>query len=141
MPAKVFLDTNVLVYAFDQTAPAKRDKARAIIRGEVDWVVSWQVVQEFCAVALHRFATPMPAADLRDYLDVVLLRRCRVMPTPELYRQALGVQAQTGYRFYDSLVVTAALVSGAERLWSEDLQHGREIGELRIENPFLKHGA
>jgi len=137
MPAKIFLDTNVLVYAFDRTAPAKRERAREIIRGDLDWVVSWQVVQEFCAVALHRFAVPMPTADLRDYLDVVLLPRCRVMPAAEIYRQALGVQAQTGYRFYDSLVVTAALVSGAAALYSEDLQHGRQIGEVRIENPFL----
>jgi predicted nucleic acid-binding protein len=137
MPAKVFLDTNVLVYAFDQTAPEKRERAREIIRGDLDWVVSWQIVQEFCAVALHRFKTPMVAADLRDYLDVVLLPRCRVMPTAELYRQALGVQARTEYRFYDSLVVTAALAAEAGLLWSEDLQHGRQIGELRIENPFL----
>jgi len=70
----------------------------------------------------------------------VLLPRCRVMPTAEIYRQALGVQTQTGYRFYDSLVVTAALVSGAGVLYSEDLQHGRQIGEVRIENPFLGLG-
>ncbi|MBC8012406.1 MAG: PIN domain-containing protein, partial [Burkholderiales bacterium] len=114
----------------------KRARARDIIRGDLDWVVSWQIVQEFCAVALHRFKNPMPSADLGDYLNVVLLPRCRVMPTPELYRQALGVQTQTGYRFYDSLVVTSALVAGAGVLYSEDLQHGRTIGDLRIENPF-----
>jgi len=140
MPAKIFLDTNVLIYAFDQTVPAKRERSRDIIRGDLDWVVSWQVVQEFCAVALHRFKVPMAMTDLRDYLDVVLLPRCRVMPTAEIYRQALGVQTQTGYRFYDSLVVTAALVSGAGVLYSEDLQHGRQIGEVRIENPFLGLG-
>jgi predicted nucleic acid-binding protein len=140
MPAEIFLDTNVLVYAFDQTAPAKRDRAREIIRGELDWVVSWQVVQEFCAVALHRFKVPMATADLRDYLDVVLLPRCQVMPTAELYRQALTVQANTGYRFYDSLIVAGALAAGTGRLYSEDLQHGRRIGDLVIENPFLGGG-
>ncbi len=137
MPAELFLDTNILVYAFDQTAPAKRNRAREIIRGDDDWSVSWQVVQEFCSVALHRFAAPISATDLRDYLDVVLLPRCRIMPSADLYRHALDVQAQTGYRYYDSLVVTAALASGAHRLLSEDLQHGRQIGNLRIENPFL----
>jgi predicted nucleic acid-binding protein len=139
MPAKdtVFLDTNVVVYAFDSQAPEKRDRARAILRGEQDWVVSWQVVQEFCAVALHRFKTPMQADELREYLDLVLLPRCRVWPSAELYRQAVGVQARSGYRFYDSLIVTSALQAGAQRLWSEDLQHGREFGELRVENPFI----
>jgi predicted nucleic acid-binding protein len=42
-----------------------------------------------------------------------------------------------GYRFYDSLIVASALNSGARILYSEDLQHGRRIGDLRIENPFL----
>lgn len=102
----------------------------------MNWVVSWQVVQEFCAVALHRFRTPMTADELREYLDLVLLPRCRVWPSPELYRQAVGVQARSGYRFYDSLIVTSALQAGAVRLWSEDMQHGREFGELRVENPF-----
>ncbi|MFA6961519.1 MAG: PIN domain-containing protein [Opitutaceae bacterium] len=140
MPAEFFLDTNVLVYAFDQTAPAKRDRARELIRGDLDWVISWQVVQEFCAVALHRFAVPLTTDALREYLDVVALPRCQVMPTGDLYRQALTVQAITGYRFYDSLVVASALAAGARRLYSEDLQHGRKIGELVIENPFLGMG-
>lgn len=136
MKGRVFLDTNVLVYAFDQTAPAKRDLAREMIRGSLDWVISWQVVQEFCAVALHRFAVPMTTEELREYLDVVAFPRCQVMPTAELYRQALTVQAGTGYRFYDSLIVAGALAAGARRLYSEDMQHGRKIGELVIENPF-----
>lgn len=137
MNGKVFLDTNVLVYAFDQKAPAKRDLARGLIRGNLDWVISWQVVQEFCSVALHRFAVPLTTDELRDYLDVVALPRCQVMPTAELYRQALTVQAGTGYRFYDSLIVAGALAAGAERLYSEDMQHGRRIGDLVIEDPFL----
>lgn len=136
MSAEIFLDTNVVVYAFDQTAPAKRERARAIIRGDLDWVISWQVVQEFCSVALHRFAVPLRADELRDYLDVVLLPRCRVLPSAELYRQALTVQAGTGYRYYDSLIVASALTAGARRLYSEDLQAGRRIGELTVENPF-----
>jgi len=137
MSAEVFFDTNVLVYAFDKTAPAKQAHARALIQGSTDWTISWQVVQEFCSVALHRFKTPLRGDDLRDTLDLVLLPHCRVMPTADLYRQALAVQAQTQYRYYDSLVVASALISGARLLYSEDLQHGREIGSLRIENPFL----
>lgn len=136
MPAEVFLDTNVLVYTFDRAAPAKRDRARAIIRGDLDWVVSWQVVQEFSSVALHRFTVPLKADELRDYLDVVLLPRCRIFPSAELYRQALTVQSSTSYRFYDSLIVTSALAAGAPRLYSEDLQNGRKIGDLVIEDPF-----
>lgn len=137
MPASVFLDTNVLVYAFDRSAPRKREIALNLIQGDREWSISWQVVQEFCNVALHRFASPMAPSDLADFLDIVLLPRCHSMPTAELYRRALGIQQQTGYRYYDSLVVTAALLGGASQLLSEDLQDGRRIATLQIRNPFI----
>ena len=135
MSVKVFLDTNVVAYAFDATAPAKRQRAREIMDGR-EWGVSWQVVQEFANLALHRFAVPMKPADVADYLDLVLWPRCSVLPSLNLYRTAAMLHAQTQYRYYDCLIVAAALASGAAVLWSEDLQHGRTVGSLRIENPF-----
>ena len=135
MSAKVFLDTNVVAYAFDPAVPAKRQRAR-ILMDAYDWVVSWQVVQEFAHVALHRFAVPMKPVDLADYLELVLWPHCEVFPSLTLYRTAATLHAQTQYRFYDSLMVAAALASGAALLYTEDLQHGRVIGSLKIENPF-----
>ena len=135
MSASVFLDTNVLVYAFDSSAPGKRLRANELLR-QPDWVVSWQVIQEFSNVALHRFRVPMQTGDLTDFLDGIVWPRCAVFPSPALYRAALGIHQQTQYRFYDSLIVAAAIASGAQALYSEDLQHGRAIESIRIENPF-----
>ncbi|WAC20145.1 PIN domain-containing protein [Luteolibacter sp. SL250] len=135
MSAEVFLDTNVIVYSFDQSSPAKRERSLELLRGD-SWAVSWQVVQEFASVALHRFKAPMSEGDLADYIELILMPHCRVFPSASIYRQALAVREQTGYRFYDSLVVTAALESGAKFLYSEDLQHGRKIGGMMIVNPF-----
>jgi len=136
MRDKAFLDTNILVYCFDQQAAEKRVCAREIVYGTDSWLISWQVVQEFCNVALHRFVQPMSTADLDEFLRLVLLPNCRVMPTGELYRQAVRIQAQTQYRFYDSLIVASALLVGVNTLYSEDLQADRIIGDLRIVNPF-----
>jgi len=136
MSAENFLDTNVHAFAFDGTAPAKRHRARELI-GANDWVTSWQVVQEFANVALHRFVVPIRSADLADFLDVVLWPRCAVMPSLALHRSALEIHRQTQYRYFDSLIVASALSSGASILFSEDLQHGRSIGNLTIRNPFL----
>jgi predicted nucleic acid-binding protein len=136
MPAKLFLDTNVLVYAFDWSEPEKRLAAQEMIQREVDWCISWQVVQEFSSLALHRFKRPMLPEDLRDYLDLVLLPNCRVMPTAAIYGQALRIQSQAQYCFYDSLIVAAALVSGAKQLYSENLEPGGLFGTLEIVNPF-----
>jgi predicted nucleic acid-binding protein len=78
----------------------------------------------------------MKPADMADYLDLVLWPHCSVLPSVNLYRMAATLHAQTQYRYDDCLIVAAALASGAAVLWSEDLQHGRTMGSLRIENPF-----
>lgn len=102
-----------------------------------NWVLSWQVLQEFSNVALHRFAVPMRPADLSDYLALMLWPHCQVLPSLALYQTAATLHAQTQYGYFDCLNVAAALACDAALLYSEDLQHGRVIGSLRIENPFL----
>jgi predicted nucleic acid-binding protein len=136
MSADYFLDTNILIYAFDQKADDKRLKALELIRPEAPWIISWQVVQEFCSVARHRFAIPLDCDFLEDYLELLLIPHCKVMPSATISQKALTIQRDTQYRFYDSLVIAAALESGASVLYSEDLQHDRTIGHLRIANPF-----
>lgn len=139
MSAEFFLDTNILVYSFDQRFPHKQTRARELIsRALTDrtGIISWQVVQEFINVARHKFATPLSLEELTTYLDQVLTPLCNLHSEPAVYRQALSVQLETQYRFYDCLIVAAASRAGCTTLYSEDLQHGREIGGLTIINPF-----
>jgi len=137
MNAEFFLDTNVVAYAFDAAAPLKRSRARELML-KPNWVVSWQVIQEFSNLALHKFAIRMTPSDLSEYLDLVLWPHCAIFPGPEIYRSATTLHSQTQYRFYDCLIVSAALASGASVLLSEDLQEGRVIGGLTIRNPFSR---
>ncbi|MEM9281283.1 MAG: PIN domain-containing protein [Verrucomicrobiota bacterium] len=135
---RVFVDTNILVYTFDREAKGKREIAQSIVDPvSMNWSISWQVVQEFCSVGLHRFASPLTPDFLGDFLELVLLPHCRIYPSASLYQNALTIQQTTQYRFYDSLVVASAIAAGAEVLYSEDLQHGRKIGDLEMVNPFL----
>ena len=60
------------------------------------------------------------------------------MPSHALYRRALEIQTRYGYGFYDSLIIAAALEAGCQHLLSEDMQHGQQIEQLRIVNPFLE---
>ena len=133
-----FLDTNVIVYAFDKDSPEKQQRARELVQADsFSWSISWQVIQEFSSVALYRFKIPLKDSDLREYLDLVLLPHCFIHSSSDIYRTAIKIHSQTQYRFYDSLIVAAALQSGASILYSEDMQHGRKIGELEIRNPFV----
>lgn len=139
MSAEFFLDTNVLVYSFDGESPAKQKKAQELIEEALVrhlGIISWQVVQEFLNVALHRWSTPMPPALAESYLTTTLIPLCRVFPSPELYASALRIRQESGYRFYDCLIVAAAIESGVPVLFSEDLQPGRRFGPLTIVNPF-----
>jgi hypothetical protein len=136
MPAEVFFDTNIVVYSFDSDSPAKQRKAKEILAGST-WFVSWQVIQEFSSVALHRFKVPLKAQDLSDYISIKLWPRCRILPSEVILTKAIAIQARYSFRYYDSLVVDSAIAGSAKTLFSEDLQHGQTIDSLTIKSPFL----
>jgi len=135
MGAEVFLDTNIFVYCFDSENSDKQARAKELVASR-NWFVSWQVVQEFSSVALHRFKIPMKPADLSDYIGFRLWPECRVLPSQAIVQHAVSIQGRLGFRFYDSLVIASALAGGAKKLLSEDFQHGQKIGRLEIANPF-----
>jgi predicted nucleic acid-binding protein len=134
-----FLDTNVLVYTFDSSAPAKQAIAREWVRSALRTqrgVISTQVVQEFLSVALAKFAQPMGVAEAREYLRSVLQPLCQHTPRTATFDHALLLREQTGYHWYDALIVAAALETNCQWLITEDLTPGRKIGRLTIHNPF-----
>ncbi len=136
---RFFLDTNILVYTFDLTAPSKREKAAALVNGALvsgKGCISLQVAQEFLSLCQRNFPVPMTAAEAAQHLKAVLEPLCAVFPTIKLLEDALDLRNGLGYSFYDSLIVAAALEASCETLFSEDLQHGQQIGRLRIANPF-----
>jgi predicted nucleic acid-binding protein len=140
MRGRFFLDTNIFAYSFDTTAPAKARKAALLIRRAADsgqGVVSYQVVQEFFNIALRRFPQPMAMAEAEQYLITVFRPLLAIHSSPGLYVEGLRIAAKHRFSWYDSLIVAAALEAQCETLFSEDLQHGREIEGLKIQNPFV----
>ena len=76
--SRFFIDTNIFIYSFDQTAPAKAKLASQLIRKALTTqkgVISFQVVQEFYNVALRRFSHPMNTSDAEQYFAVTLRRK------------------------------------------------------------------
>jgi predicted nucleic acid-binding protein len=140
MSAKYFLDTNIFIYSFDRREPAKQARSAALIqealRGAAG-IISTQVVQEFLNVATTKFAVPLSLEDSQRYLRLVLDPLCQIYPDVSLFAAALRLQTESGYRFYDALIVAAAAQAGCDFLYSEDLQHERRIAGVTIINPFL----
>ena len=138
MSDRVFLDTNVIVYLFDRDAPSKRDRARSLLEegSHAHLVISTQVLQEFYVTVTRKLGKPLAEAEAeaaaRDLaaLDVVDL------DTEIVLRSIAGARAHR-MSLWDALIVEAAQARGCEKLLTEDLQHGRRFGQLRVENPFL----
>jgi predicted nucleic acid-binding protein len=140
MKGRFFLDTNIFVYSFDSTAPAKARRATQLIDTAVTTrkgVVSYQVVQEFVNLALRKFVQPMSVAEVEQYLGTVFRPLLSVHSSPALFSEALHLNGKHRLSWYDSLIVAAALEARCSTLYSEDLQPGRTFAELTIENPFL----
>jgi predicted nucleic acid-binding protein len=66
----------------------------------------------------------------------VLAPLCEVFPDATLYSNALSIADETGWSFYDSVVVSSALAGGCDTVLTEDLQDGRTIRGILIRNPF-----
>lgn len=134
-----FLDTNIFAYTFDHSAATKRKKALNLVEHALqtgDGIISTQVVQEFCNLALRKFATPLTAPECRAYLDEVLMPLCRVFPRGELFHEALSLFERHGLSWFDCLIVAGARDAACETLWTEDLQDGLRVGGLTVRNPF-----
>jgi predicted nucleic acid-binding protein len=139
MTGRFFLDTNVFIYTFDSRVPAKRTKAAQLIRRAVDTgqgIVSYQVVGEFLNVALRRFSPAVTVAEAEQYLITVFRPILAVQSSPAIFLEALRIAAKHELAWYDSVIVAAAIESRCDVLYSEHLQAGRNIENLRIENPF-----
>ncbi|MGE0081807.1 MAG: PIN domain-containing protein [Thiohalomonadaceae bacterium] len=135
---KSFLDTNVLVYLFDTGEAGKQIRARELVAdlvGRGDALLSTQVLQEFYVTVTRKLAVPLDADDaeaaVREFAQLPLVQVDEAMVLAAIRRHR-----QTGYAFWDALIIEAAVRGGAERLLSEDLHAGHAIDGLIIENPF-----
>jgi predicted nucleic acid-binding protein len=137
MPAPDFLDTNVLVYAYDPSDTRKQRIAQDLVRRALtgDIFVSTQVLAEFAATLLHKMAPAARPEDVAAVLDALGPIRV-VVPDGDIVRRAVDVRAQYGVHFYDGMIVAAAERVGCERIWSEDLNAGQKYFGIAVENPF-----
>ena len=139
MSDRFFLDTNIFVYSFDAGAPKKSQIAQKLIHSGISTgkgITSYQVVQEFFNVALRRFSQPMSAADAEQYLSITFRPLLAVHSSASLYGEALRLHGKHGIPWYDALILASAVEAQCDILYSEDFQHGRSFGELKVQNPF-----
>jgi len=133
MPAKAFLDTNVLIYAFSESEPDKRATARRLWLLPETWI-STQVLNETCNVLTRKFK--LPFAEVAATLDQIVQTLPVLTIDIDIIRKALALAEQHPHSYFDALMLAAAAHLGCATLYSEDLQDGGLIQGVRIINPF-----
>lgn len=139
MNDKYFLDTNILVYSFQQDEPIKQGIAQKLIQNalkEQSGCISSQVIQEFLNVATKKFHPALSHQDSLKYLNTILAPLCEVFSSLDLLRKTVEISERWQYSLYDSMIITAALQANCAILYSEDMQHKQQIESLVITNPF-----
>ncbi|MFT5496013.1 MAG: putative nucleic acid-binding protein [Kiritimatiellia bacterium] len=138
MSDKIFIDTNVLVYARDSSEPAKQVQAASWM--EFLWrtqrgCLSTQVLNEFYYTVTQKLKPGMPAdAAWEEVSDLMTWQPLSI--DAALLHETHTIQLRYGYAWWDSMIIAAAQRSKARILLSEDMQDGHELRGLRIVNPF-----
>lgn len=136
MSGKVFLDTNILLYAQDAGSPEKQRRSRDVIAQLAtsgDGVISTQVLQEFYAAATRKLGVPPLAAkaNLKTFTVFEI-----VQVSPALIHDAVDCSVLNALSFWDALILAAAANSGCSTLYTEDLNHGQIVLGVKVENPL-----
>lgn len=138
MSGRTFVDTNVLIYAHNLDAGTKHVIASAVLRelwSERIGVLSMQVLQEFYVNVTRKIPTPLSKHSARLIVDSYAIW-C-VETSPAEISSAFRIEDESGISFWDALIVSSAVKSGATRILSEDLSAGQRIAGILIENPFV----
>ena len=131
------LDTNLLAYTRDDSAPRKQSRAREVVERAVlgqRCALSVQVVGELYASLRKRDQVPVPEAihavremtALFDIIDIV----------PEDAQRALGHVALGRASYWDALLLATVGRAGCIALLTEDMQDGAVHGGVTVRNPF-----
>ena len=133
-----FLDTIILVYAYDRSAGRKHSLAAQLV--EACWEnenggLSIQMLQEFYVTVTRKIAAPLEAHSARQIV-ADLAQWCLHAPEADDLLQAIDFQQNYQLAFWDAQVIQSAASLGCKLLLSEDLNHGQMYGQVQVINPF-----
>ncbi len=138
---KYFINTNLLVYPFSNKEPSKQAISQKIFKNAHitgKGMISYQVIQEFCNVALKKFEKPLNIEDCKLFVNSFLFPICTVYPGNKIFNTALEIKLETYLSFYDSLILASAYTDNCKVIYNEDLNPGQKVRDMIIVNPFSK---
>jgi predicted nucleic acid-binding protein len=138
MSDRVFLDTNVLVYAHDAASPDKKQKSQELIFESIrsrSGVISAQVLSEFFVTVTQKAKPAMTVEQAKQ--EIVLLAALETVEIDAtLVVHAIGLKTRWQLSYWDALILAAAERAGCATVFSEDLSDGQVYGSVTIRNPY-----
>jgi predicted nucleic acid-binding protein len=139
-PGREFVDTNILVYAYDASAGRKKVAAEELLARLWEagsGCLSVQVLQEFFVTVAGKVAEPLSIDEAAERVREFGAWTVFAPGANDVVR-AIELQKQTKLSFWDAMIVHAAAELGSNVLWSEDLNDGQLIRGVRIRDPFAR---
>lgn len=139
MTDKVFVDTNILVYAHDLDAGNKHDQAAEIVSQvweSRNGVLSTQVLQELYVTLTRKVSSTLSKLEARNLVQKYSHWHL-VVNDPSIIKQASEIEENNNISFWDALIVSAAYSQNVPTILTEDLNHGQIIEGISIRNPFI----
>jgi predicted nucleic acid-binding protein len=136
---RLFIDTNILIYAYDRTSEAKHRVSVQLLEGcwkNKNGCLSLQVLQEFYVNVTQKIPKPLERNTARQIIADLAQWQVHT-PDIEDVLQAIDLQQAYSLSFWDAMVIRSAVHLGCSQLISEDLSPGQSYGEIQIINPFL----
>lgn len=140
MSDRPFLDTNVLVYAFDRAYPEKQQRAWDILEGRVfteQPTISTQIIGEFYVTVVRKLSRPLSEEKALEACAQLALFSVVQIDT-EMVLSAVRLSQRHGLSYWDSLIIEAARMGGCNVLVTEDLQDGFQVEKVSVVNPFIQ---
>ena len=137
------VDTNILVYRYDPRFPTKQALAIDLLRkgiADSSLVVPYQALIEFVAAVTRSLggkAALLTVEEAHREVEDMLVQFPVIYPTESTFRTALRGAALYKFSWFDAQIWAYADERGLEPLWSEDFEHDRMYGRVRVQNPFL----
>jgi len=139
MNGRIFVDTNVLVHAYDHSEPHKQHRALEVL----DWLsisgagmISTQVLAEFFVASTRKITAPLTVEEAYDRVKNYLLSWTVVNSTGMVVLEAVRGVRDHQLNFWDSQIWAAARLNQASVVFSEDFNIGAVIEGVRFVNPF-----
>lgn len=134
MPDRAFIDSNIWLYAFNKSDETKHLKSKKLISQATNITISSQVVNEVSKNLLYKFRFTEDrirsiVESMYESYTVLDISKTTIIKASEL-------RERYNFSYFDSLIVSSALLYGCSVLYSEDMQDGLVVDGLKISNPF-----